>query len=203
MTREDKYTRDVKGYEGRYKVNALGEVFSVKRNIKLSETIDCNGYVKFCLYKDGKRHQVKLHRIVAEAFIPNPLNKREVNHIDGDKKNNAVWNLEWVTSSENRKHGMTQGFVTFNSRKILCKETGRIFERPSLAAEWVKETYPDRINGTMRVAAHNIGSACKGRTPKAYGFTWIYHEGSTTIPTGSRGKRPEMGDPSNEGEDIV
>ena len=129
MTREDKYTRDVKGYEGRYKVNALGEVFSVKRNIKLSETIDCNGYVKFCLYKDGKTHQVKLHRIVAEAFIPNPLNKREVNHIDGDKKNNAVWNLEWVTSSENSRHATITG-LTPNCKAVRIVETGEVF--PSL-----------------------------------------------------------------------
>ena len=54
MTREDKYTRDVKGHEGLYKVNALGEVFSVRRNKKLSETVDKFGYVKYCLSKDGK-----------------------------------------------------------------------------------------------------------------------------------------------------
>ena len=85
--------RDVKGYEGLYKVNALGEVFSVKRNKMLSETVDKHGYVKYCLTKDGTHRQVKAHRIVAEAFIPNPQNRREVNHIDGDKSNNAVWNL--------------------------------------------------------------------------------------------------------------
>lgn len=210
--------KPVNGYEGLYEVSEGGEVRSCDRYIKanirhvksrlikgktLFQNLKSNGYKTVDLCKDGKVKTTLVHRIVAEAFLPNPDGLRFVNHKDSDRTNNAVSNLEWVTSSENRKHGMEKGFVTFKARKILCKETGRIFERPLLAAEWVKETYPDRINGTMRVAAHNISSACKGRTPKAYGFTWIYHEGSTTIPEGSRAKRPEMGDPSQEGEDIV
>jgi len=211
--------KDVVGYEGLYEVSDSGEVRSRDRYIKanilhvksrlikgkiLFQNLKPNGYKTVDLCKDGKVKTTLVHRIVAEAFLPNPDGLRFVNHKDSNRANNIVSNLEWVTSSENRKHGITNGFVTFRGTPILCKETEQIFERPLLAAEWVKETYPDRINGTMRVAAHNIGSACKGRTPKAYGFTWIYHEGSTTIPEGSRGKRPEMGDPSNiEGEDIV
>jgi hypothetical protein len=211
--------KDVVGYEGLYEVSDSGEVRSRDRYIKtdirhvksrlikgkiLFQNLKPNGYKTVDLCKDGKVKTTLVHRIVAEAFLPNPDGLRFVNHKDSNRANNIVSNLEWVTSSENRKHGITNGFVTFRGTPILCKETGQIFERPLIAAEWVKETYPDRINGTMKVAAHNIGSACKGRTPKAYGFTWIYHEGSTTIPEGSRGKRPEMGDPSNiEGEDIV
>ena len=211
--------KDVVGYEGLYEVSDSGEVRSCDRYIKtdirhvksrlikgkiLFQNLKSNGYKTVDLSKEGKVKTTSVHRIVAEAFLPNPDGLRFVNHKDSNRTNNAVSNLEWVTSSENRKHGITNGFVTFRGTPILCKETGQIFERSLIAAEWVKETYPDRINGTMRVAAHNIASSCKGRTPKAYGFTWIYHEGSTTIPKGSRGKRSEMGDPSNiEGEDIV
>ncbi len=203
--------KPVKGYEGLYEVSDLGDVRSIDRYIKteirhvtsrlikgkiLFQNLKNNGYLTVDLCKDGKVTTTAVHRIVANAFIPNPDGLRFVNHKDSDRSNNAADNLEWVTSSENRKHGISQGYVTFNAKSIICKETGMIFERPMLAAEWIKAQYPDRINGTMRVAAHNIGSACKGRTPKAYGFTWEYHEGSTTIPKGSRAKRPEMGDPS-------
>ena len=170
--------KPVNGYEGLYEVSDSGEVRSCDRYIKtdirhvksrlikgriLYQNPKSTGYKTVDLCKDGKVKTTLVHRLVAEAFLPNPDGLRFVNHKDSNRANNAVRNLEWV-----------------------------------------KETYPDRINGTMRVAAHNIASACKGRTPKAYGFTWIYHEGSTTILKGSRGKRSEMGDPSNiEGEDIV
>jgi hypothetical protein len=210
--------KPVNGYEGLYEVSDSGEVRSCDRYIKtdirhvksclikgkiLFQNLKANGYKTVDLSKEGKVKTTSVHRIVAEAFLPNHDGLRFVNHKDSNRTNNAVSNLEWVTSSENRLHGMEKGFVTFRARQIFCKETGMVFERPMLAAEWVKENYPDRISGTMRVAAHNIYSACKGRTPKAYGFTWIYHEGSTTIPKGSRAKRPEMGDPLKKGEDIV
>lgn len=62
------------------------------------------GYFFVCMKEFGKRKNLLIHRLVAEAFIPNPENKPEVNHIDGNPHNNRVSNLEWVTSSENRKH---------------------------------------------------------------------------------------------------
>jgi len=211
--------KDVVGYEGLYEVSDSGEVRSRDRYIKtdirhvksrlikgkiLFQNLKSNGYKTVDLSKEGKVKTTSVHRIVAEAFLSNPDGLHFVNHKDSNRSNNAVDNLEWVTSSENRKHGITNGFVTFKAKPIFCKETGMIFERPMFAAEWVMENYPERTNGTKRITAQNIRTACKGRTPKAYGFTWIYHEGSTTIPEGSRGKRPEMGDPSNiEGEDIV
>jgi len=210
--------KPISGYEGLYEVSDSGDVRSCDRYIKtqirhvtsrlihgkmLSQNTKSNGYKTVDLCKNGKVKTTLVHRLVAEAFLPNPDRLGFVNHKDSDRTNNSKSNLEWVTASENRVHGVNHGFVTFSAKSILCAETGIIFDRPMLAAEWVQDNYPGRINGTLRVAAHNIGSACKGRTPKAYGFTWIYHEGSTTIPKGSRAKRPEMGDPSCEGEDIV
>lgn len=62
------------------------------------------GYLFVCAKENGRRKNLLIHRLVAEAFIPNPENKPEVNHIDGNPHNNRVDNLEWVTSSENRKH---------------------------------------------------------------------------------------------------
>ena len=194
----------VKGYEGLYEVSETGEIRSLDRLIKtdirhvksrlikgktLAQNTKRSGYNTVDLCKDGTVKTTMVHRIVAEAFIPNPNGLHFVNHKDSDRTNNTVNNLEWVTSSENRKHGIKQGFVTFKSRKILCIESQLVFDRPMLAAEWVKSNYPDRINSSTRIAAQNIRSACKGRTPRAYGFTWTYHEGSTTIPEGSRAKR--------------
>lgn len=210
--------KPVKGYEGFYEVSDNGDARGVDREIKtnirnvtvrlkkgkpLSKNLKSNGYFTVDLCKDGKVKTTLVHRIVAEAFLPNPDGLRFVNHKDSDRKNNKVTNLEWVTSSENRRHGIDKGYVKFQSKQIICIETGRIFDRPKRAVEWLNEHYPERINGTLRTAAHNIGEACKGKKHSVYGFTWKYHEGSTTIPEGSRDKRPEMGDPSQEGEDIV
>ena len=210
--------KPVKGYEGLYEVSENGDIRSLDRyvktdilhvktrlikgrNIKLN--LKSNGYYTADLCKEGKVRTTLVHRIVAEAFLPNPHGLRFINHKDSNRANNNVCNLEWVTSSENRMHGIKQGNVTFPSRKILCVETGMIFERQRLAAEWVKENYPDRINSDLRVASANIKAACREMRPRAYGFTWQHCEGSTTIPKGSRGKRPEVGDPAQAGEDIV
>lgn len=210
--------KPIKGYEGKYEVSDTGEVRSVDRirlaNLRhvtetkikgkmLKQNIKRNGYKTVDLCSDSKPKTTLVHRIVAETFIPNPNGYRFVNHKDSNRENNAVANLEWITSSENRMHGINSGNVTFGKRKVFCVETGQIFDRPGVAAEWVRTNYPERVNGKPRVTAHNIATCCNGRTPKAYGFTWKYHEGSTTIPQGSRGKRPEMGGSSKEDEDIV
>lgn len=210
--------KPVVDYEGLYEVSDNGDVRSVDRYIKtdirhvktrlikgktLYQNTKRSGYKTVDLCKNGKVKTTLVHRVVAEAFIPNPDGLRFVNHKDSNRANNAADNLEWVTSSENRKHGIEQGFVRFKAKPILCKETGMIFERARFAAEWVKTNYPDRSKGTLRITTQNIITACKGRTPRAYGFTWVYHEGSTTIPKGSRNKRSEMGDPLKKGEDIV
>lgn len=208
----------IEGYEGLYEVSEHGVVRSCARHVKtnirhvekrliegriLKQNTKRNGYKTVDLCKDGKVKTVLVHRIVAKAFCPNPNGYRFVNHIDSNRANNDSCNLEWVSSSENRMHGITQGNVTFQAKPIKCIENGMEFDRPQHAAEWIKANHPERINGSIRVAAQNIRSACKGLKHTAYGFTWEYHEGSTTIPEGSRAKRPEMGDPSQEGEDIV
>ena len=208
----------VQGYEGLYEVSEHGVIRSCARYIKtdirhvdtrliegrfLKQNTKSNGYKTVDLCKEGKVKTMLVHRIVATAFCPNPKGYRFVNHIDSNRANNDSCNLEWVSSSENRMHGIKQGNVTFPERTILCVESGEMFSRPLHAVNWVVKNYPDRINGKLKVAAHNIREACKGRTPRAYGFTWQYLEGSTTIPEGSRAKRPEMGDPAQAGEDIV
>ena len=138
--------RWIEDYEGLYSVSPNGKVYSYKSNkyIKLQS----NGhYLKVTLTKNGKQVQKLVHRLVAKAFIHNAENKREVNHKDGNKHNNSINNLEWVTPKENQQHSVEvnlRKFGTdlwngkFNKEQVLeiirlkkcgisCKKLGNIF----------------------------------------------------------------------------
>lgn len=128
------------GYEGLYEVSNSGCIKSCKRSTvtkagwvqnvhgkicKQKDTWD--GYKEVTLYKNGKAKNIRTHRIVAFAFLGKPLDDRmEVNHKDGDKKNNSVSNLEWVTSSENQRHAYRTGLqkvsgnAVFGKKDIVC-----------------------------------------------------------------------------------
>ena len=196
-------TGEVRGVDRYIKTDIRHVKNRLMKGRTLTQNTRRNGYKTVDLCKNGKVTTTLVHRIVANAFIPNPDGLRFVNHRDSDRSNNAVSNLEWVTSSENRLHGLAQGNVVFPIKAVKCIEIDRVFDRPMNAARWVIEHFPERCNGKAYTAAGNIRAACKGRKHTVYGFTWEYSEGSTTIPEGSRAKRPEMGGPSQEGEDIV
>jgi hypothetical protein len=91
---------EIEGYNN-YLIYETGDVFNNKKNRFLKPSKMKNGYIKVELCKNGKQKTFKIHRLVAEYYIPNPENKPEVNHIDGDKCNNSVENLEWNTRKEN------------------------------------------------------------------------------------------------------
>lgn len=113
--------KPVIGYEGLYEVSNYGNIKSLKRTVnrgkchrtweehQLKYSVDLKGYFRTNLAKDGINRTVKVHRLVAEAFIPNPMNLPQVNHKDGNKQNNSVKNLEWCTHSENQKHACMMG----------------------------------------------------------------------------------------------
>lgn len=104
--------RPIKNYEGLYEVSNTGLVRSLARMAqptqyipeKLKSLFKNNGYLKVELWKNNKKKMVRVHRLVAEAFILNPENKSTVNHKDFDKCNNHIDNLEWMTVEENNKH---------------------------------------------------------------------------------------------------
>jgi hypothetical protein len=101
---EEEEWKEIEGYEGLYKVSNHGRVWTIKRNHEKKPVI-VKGYFMVSLSKDNKKKLLAVHRLVAKAFIPNPRNKREVNHLDEDKQNNHVENLRWVTPKENANWG--------------------------------------------------------------------------------------------------
>lgn len=113
---EKEIWKDIAGYEGLYQVSNFGRIKSLRSKIILASLSSKSGYCYVGLAKNGMNKQKSVHRLVALAFIPNSENKPEVNHIDGNKHNNTVKNLEWVTKSENMKH----------CRQILGKHIGHI-----------------------------------------------------------------------------
>ena len=153
--------KDIEGYEGLYKVSNLGRVKSLNYRHTCKEEIlsphkagDTGKYLKVGLWKNGNYEQMLIHRLVAIAFIPNPKNKPEVDHIDGNKHNNRVSNLRWVTSIENKNNGV--------SKKVLCVETGKVYESTMEA---------ERKTGTNNA---NISACCRGKLKTTGGYHWRY-----------------------------
>ena len=102
--------RDVVGYDGKYQVSNFGRVKSFQRGERILKlNLNRHGYLYVRPFRDGKYKNTLVHRLVAQAFVPNPESKREVNHINGIKADNRAENLEWVTASENQQHAFLIG----------------------------------------------------------------------------------------------
>ena len=116
--------KDIPGYEGIYQVSTEGRIYSTRyrRYRKLGK--DKHGYSVVGLNKEGGQQVCFVHRIVASTFIPNPELKAEVNHIDSNKQNNSISNLEWVSHDENMKHSAASGLRkrTHTVDKIQAKK---------------------------------------------------------------------------------
>lgn len=108
---------DIPQYEGLYKITCDGKVWGCKTKSWVSMHDNGRGWLKTELWKDGKRTNYKIHRLVALAFIPNPENKPAINHIDGDKTNNHYTNLEWCTFKENTHHAMANGLMWYQKEQ--------------------------------------------------------------------------------------
>jgi hypothetical protein len=110
--------KDIPNYENLYEVNELGEVRNKKTKALLTGDINNGGYYRVCLYY-GKPKKYFRHRLVAELFLDNPNNYTEVNHIDGNKANNNVNNLEWVDRTKNEREARRTGLKEYKPYYVI------------------------------------------------------------------------------------
>lgn len=158
--------RDVVGFEGYYQVSNWGRVKTVShkskdgRNVKEQiRKAQGSTYLAIDLWKNGTAFHKSVHRLVAEAFLPNLDNLPEVNHKDCNPKNNRVDNLEWVTSKGNSVHRLAKGNDGYKYRKeVMCLETGEIFRSLTAAGNSVEASTQQVIDSI------NSHSCCKGKT---------------------------------------
>lgn len=166
--------KNIKNYDN-YQVSNLGNVKNINyhrehrtENLKLIPSK--SGYLRTALCKDGKSKMFLVHRLVAEAFIPNPDNLSCINHKDENKLNNTVENLEWCTYTYNLNYGERNSRASLSninnpkrSIKIICTDNGVVY--PSLSEA-------ERLTG---ISVGSISKCCRGKSKHAGGLTWKYY----------------------------
>ena len=154
--------KDIKGYEGLYGITTEGDVYSYKRKKFLKPGVNGIGYLYVSLCKDGKIKNYGVHRLAAEAYIPNPDNLPQVNHKDENKANNCLQNLEWCDSKYNNNYGTRNDKI---KKPILQYDLDG-----NLIREWECAT---DVGQEVRA---NICNCLKGNRKSAYGYIWKYKE---------------------------
>lgn len=182
MAKTDNW-KEIIGFPG-YQVNEKGEIVSLHylhhnmtRKLKLRKSR--NGYYSVCLYKDGKAYSKLIHRIVAQTFIPNPNNFPQVNHIDGDKGNNNVSNLEWVSNSGNIKHAIRNNLIS-KERLINTTEAMSKNNRKAVLQFDIQGKFIARYNSAQEAALmnnlSNVSACCRGKYKTTGGYIWRYEK---------------------------
>lgn len=174
----NKKWKPVIGFEGLYEVSPEGEIKSVDHYVRcnsgqrlikgriLKQCDRGNGYPFVTMGKNGKQYNVSTHRAVAMAFIPNPNNYTEVNHIDCNPKNSNVKNLEWCNRTYNNHYGnRIEKAISKTSKKVLMIVNEEIVKTFSSLSEASK---------TTGITASNISMCCNGKRFHAGGYTWRY-----------------------------
>lgn len=159
----------IKNFEGTHSVTEDGHIYRYSNGqaIEVAQVKHTQGYLYSTLTRNGVQTNVLVHRVLAEAFIPNPENKKYVNHIDGNKSNNDLSNLEWCTSRENCLHAYATGLNT-HKRKIAQYTTDG-----TLIATYNSLTEAQEAVG--KPGKKNIACCLRlDRCKTAYGYVWRY-----------------------------
>lgn len=169
------------GYEGLYEVSNYGRIISFKKNVKriLKLQKDKDGYLICGLWNNNKCKTIKIHRIVAEAFITNPENKPEIDHINTDRTDNRVENLKWVTPKENRNNPISLDKIRKHRYKF---PKNRNNPRSSAVLQYDKDgnflkewnTITEAEKYCSGKISTNISSCCRNKCKTAYGYVWKY-----------------------------
>ena len=161
----------VKNYENLYDVSDQGRVKSIGYGDDriLRPGRNGRGYLKVGLYKNGERKCYDIHRIVAQAFIPNPQNLPEVNHKDENKTNNSVQNLEWCSSKYNANFGTRTQRISIKLSKPVLQYT----KSGKLVREW-KSTHD--VERNLGYFHNSISNCCNGKLKYAYNFIWKFKD---------------------------
>lgn len=170
--------KDIKGYEGDYMVSNWGNVKRLegldslghlRKERILKPLKNDKGYLRVQLSKNGKKRIYFVHRLVAQAFIPNPDNLPCINHKDECKSNNNVDNLEWCDVKYNNTYG--------TRIKQMAEKTSKTVFQYTLDGEFVKEWKSlMEIKRSMGFSAGNISLCCNGKYKTSYGYIWRYRQ---------------------------
>lgn len=148
-----------------YEVSNLGKIRNIKSGRTLKPYLDNNGYLRLCLCEKNKKKFLSLHRIIATAFIDNPEGKPCVNHIDENKLNNDLSNLEWCTVRENNVHGT-------KIKRIAEKLSQKVIQLD--LNDNVLNTFESMVQAEREtgIPIQNISSCCNGKRKSAGGYKW-------------------------------
>ena len=147
----------------------------VKDMKKIKSFVMSNGYVYVYLYKNSKKKTLKVHRLVAETFLENKENKKQVNHKDGVKTNNCVENLEWATQSENQRHAFVIGLNkgNFGITNGMHRAVEQYDKKGNYIISWETMT---AASNALKINISNICNCCKGKIKSVGGFVFKYGE---------------------------
>ena len=167
--------KDIKDYEGLYQISNKGRIRNSEGKILKAVKYNC-GYLLVGLYKDGKQTKKLVHRLVAEAFIPNPQNLPQVNHKDEDKENNSVSNLEWCDAKYNTNYGT--GVKRAHEKQINSpKRSKKVDQIDPITSEIVHQWESTKECGRNGFDQSHVAACARGEYGyKTYkGFIWKYH----------------------------
>jgi hypothetical protein len=156
-----------------YHVSTAGVVYNINNpsSNSLKHMITRKGYHMVALYSSGKRNWRSVARLVAMVFIPNPENKPQVNHIDGDKDNNHDWNLEWMTNLENQQHARRTGLKVHNLNAGRKKIKVKVYNYKTNKYLSTHESATAAAN-FYGVSRGNVGQIIKGNRQQTKGLTF-------------------------------